>query len=158
MRFSSLFTVNTTEDVFPSVSALFYEIWFYKAVSHPVSWRDTYITHICELFPIKGDMNWETKIPLIFPWSLYYKRNLYVSELKTLSLVYHCTRWARALPVSIFTMIQLRIDNWENKILIWWAQLPKELTGGDGYKYRFKPNALPWIFFFTRILNASDIE
>ncbi len=57
------------------------------------------------------------------------------------------TRWARALPVAIFTTIQLGIDNWENKILIWWPQLPKEPTGGDGYKYRFKSNAVPWIFF-----------
>ncbi len=32
--------------------------------------------------------------------------------------------------------------NSENKILIWWPQLLKELTGGDGYKYRFKPNAV----------------
>ncbi len=73
---ASLFTVNTTEDGFASVSATSYEIWLYKAVSHPVSWRDTDITHICELFPIKGNMNWETKIPLIFPWSLYYKNIL----------------------------------------------------------------------------------
>ncbi len=53
-----------------------------------------------------------------------------------------------ALPVAIFTTIQLGIDNWENKILIWWPQLSKELTGGDGYK--FKPNAVQWIFFPTR--------
>ncbi len=39
-----------------------------------------------------------------------------------------------ALPVAIFTTIQLGIDNWENKILIWWPQLSKELTAGDGYK------------------------
>ncbi len=52
-----------------------------------------------------------------------------------------------ALLVDIFTTTQLWIDNSENKILIWWPQLPKELTGGDGYKYRFKPNAVQWIFF-----------
>ncbi len=46
-----------------------------------------------------------------------------------------------ALPVAIFTQ-----HNSENKILIWWPQLLKELTGGDGYKYRFKPNAVPSIF------------
>ncbi len=39
------------------------------------------------------------------------------------------------------------------KIKFWWAQRPKELTGGDGYMYRFKQNAVLWIF-----LNASDIE
>ncbi len=44
-------------------------------------------------------------------------------------------------------MIQLGIDNSENKILILSPQLPKELTGGDGYKYRFKPNVVPWICF-----------
>ncbi len=51
------------------------------------------------------------------------------------------------LPDAIFTTTQLGIDNWENKILIWWPQLLKELTGGDGYKYRFKPNAVPSIVF-----------
>ncbi len=51
-----------------------------------------------------------------------------------------------ALPVAIFTTTQLWIDNLENKIVIWWPQLPKELTGGGGYKYRIKPDAVPWIF------------
>ncbi len=61
------------------------------------------------------------------------------------------------LPDAIFTTTQLGIDNWENKILIWWPQLLKELTGGDGYNiglnqmlyHRLDPK---------RSLNASDIK
>ncbi len=62
-----------------------------------------------------------------------------------------------ALPVAIFTTTHLEIDNSENKILIWWPQLLKELTGGDGYKYRFKPNAVPSIFPH-RSVNAPYVE
>ncbi len=51
-----------------------------------------------------------------------------------------CIRW-----VAIFTSTHLGIDNLENKYW-WWPQLLKELTDGDGYKYRFKPNAVPSIF------------
>ncbi len=52
-----------------------------------------------------------------------------------------------ALPVAIFTTTHLGIPqyNSENKTLVWWPQLAKELAGGDGYKYRFKPKAVPSI-------------
>ncbi len=46
-----------------------------------------------------------------------------------------------ALPVAIFTTTHLGIHNSENKILIWWPQLTKELTvgeSGDGYKYYYQ--------------------
>ncbi len=62
-----------------------------------------------------------------------------------------------ALPVAIFTTTHLGIDNLENKTPIWWPQLLKELTDGDGYKQGLN-QMLYRRFLPTRSLNAPDLE
>ncbi len=62
-----------------------------------------------------------------------------------------------ALPVAIFTTKQLSIHNSENKILIWWPQLLKELTGGDDISIGLN-QMLYHRFFPTRSVNAPDVE
>ncbi len=92
-----------------------------------------YITEICSRKPIK-DLCYFKKITSFYTYVGLWGRH-YSDEVKWLHSVSYCCY----IYQNTFRNRQLY------KILIWWPQLLKELTGGGGYKYRFKPNIVPSI-------------